>query len=70
MTDSKTYDVHGNVVSETIGSKTTTSTYNADNQLLTQTDADNNLLTNTYDAFGNLTEAKHRTRAVPCSRTS
>jgi len=27
--------------------------------LKTQTDADSNLLTNTYDAFGNLTEAKH-----------
>jgi RHS repeat-associated protein len=60
VTDSKTYDTHGNVVSETIGSKTTTSTYNADNQLLTQTDADGNVLTNTYDpSFGNLTEAKH-----------
>ena len=42
VTDSKTYDTHGNVVSETIGSKTTTSTYNADNQLQTQTDADDN----------------------------
>ncbi len=59
VTDAKTYDTHGNVVSETIGSKTTTSTYNADNQLATQTDADGNLLTNTYDAFGNLHEAKH-----------
>ena len=60
VTDSMTYDSHGNVVSETIGSKTTTSTYNADNQLLTQTDADGNLLTNTYDPhFGCLTEAKH-----------
>ena len=47
-TDSKTYDTHGNVTSETIGTKTTTSTYNADNQLATQTDADCNLLTNTY----------------------
>ncbi len=59
VTDAKTYDTHGNVVSETIGSKTMTSTYNADNQLATQTDADGNLLTNTYDAFGNLHEAKH-----------
>ena len=59
VTDAKTYDTHGNVVSETIGSKTMTSTYNADDQLATQTDADGNVLTNTYDAFGNLTEAKH-----------
>ena len=59
VTDAMTYDSHGNVVSETIGSRTTTSTYDADNNLKTQTDADGNLLTNTYDAFGNLTEAKH-----------
>ena len=60
VTDSKTYDTHGCVTSETIGSKTTAPmTYNADNQLTAQTDADGNLLTNTYDAFGNLTEAKH-----------
>ena len=60
VTDSKTYDAHGCVTAETIGSKTTyPMTYNADNQLTAQTDADNNKLTNTYDAFGNLTEAKH-----------
>ena len=59
VTDSKTYDTHGCVTSETIGTKTTTSIYNADNQLATQTDADSNKLTNTIDAFGNITEAKH-----------
>ena len=63
VTDSKTYDTHGCVTSETIGTKTTRpSTYNADNQLTAQTDADCNKLTNTYDAFGNLTEAKHTNR--------
>ena len=51
--------------------KTTTSTYDADDRLLTQTDADGNLLTNTYDAFGNLTEAKHQNSAgTTCSKTS
>ena len=60
VTDSKTYDTHGNVTAETIGTKTTSSTYDADNRLQTQIDADGNLLTNTYDAFGNLTEAKHQ----------
>ena len=59
VTDAKSYDTHGCVTSETIGSKTMTSTYNADNQLATQTDSDGNLLTNTYDVFGNLHEAAH-----------
>jgi RHS repeat-associated protein len=60
VTDSKTYNADGCVTAETIGSKTTSPiAYNADNQLTAQTDADGNLLTNIYDQFGNLTEAKH-----------
>ena len=53
------YDTHGCITTKQVGSKSYTLTYDADNRLKTQTDADSNLLTNTYDAFGNLTEAKH-----------
>lgn len=60
VTDAKTYDPHGCVSTETIGAKTTISTYDVDNRLKTQTDGDGNLLNNIYDAFGNLTEAKHQ----------
>jgi RHS repeat-associated protein len=60
VTTSYTYDTHGCVESKQVGSKTTTSTYDAANRLRTQTDADSNVLTNTYDAFGNLIEAKHQ----------
>jgi YD repeat-containing protein len=58
--DAKSYDAHGNVVSETIENEgTTTSTYDADNRLQTQTDPNGDVLTSTYDAFGNLIEANH-----------
>jgi RHS repeat-associated protein len=60
VTDSRTHDTHGVVTSETIGTKTTGSTYDAVGRLLTQTDNDGNVLTNTYDAFGNLTRELHQ----------
>ena len=67
VTDATTYDTHGNAVSETIGDKTTTSTYDSLDRLLTQDDASDNLLTNTYDAFGNLTQELHQGPLPPYS---
>ena len=61
VTTSKTYDTHGVVVSETIGSRTTTSAYNATTgRLETVTDADGTVLTNSYDAFGRVKRELHQ----------
>jgi RHS repeat-associated protein len=63
VTTSSVYDNHGCCISVTVGTKTTTRTYDADNGVLTETDADGNLLTYTYDAFGNSTRALHKNSA-------
>jgi RHS repeat-associated protein len=65
VTTSTTYDAHGAVVSQTIGTKTTTRSYNATNgRLETVTSADGASLTYTYDAFGRVVRELHQQGGV------
>jgi len=65
VTTSTTYDAHGAVVSETIGTRTTTMTYDAaSGRLLTRTDSGGTAVTYTYDAFGNVTRELHQSGGV------
>jgi RHS repeat-associated protein len=61
VTTQTTYDAHGAVVSQTIGTKTTTRSYNATTgRLETVTTADGATITFTYDAFGRVVRELHQ----------
>ena len=65
VTTSMTYDAHGAVVSQTIGTKTTTRSYSATTgRLETVTTADGATLTYSYDAFGRVVREFHQQGGV------
>jgi RHS repeat-associated protein len=62
VTSARTYDTHGEVVSETVGAKTTTRSYDATTgRLASTTDADGTVCSYTYDAFGRVVRELHQT---------
>jgi RHS repeat-associated protein len=65
VTTSTTYDAHGAVTSQTIGTKMTTESYNSTTgRLETVTTADGATVTYTYDAFGRVVRELHEQGAV------